>query len=680
MCGIAGIVALDDGAAPPERQALERMAGALWYRGPDEFGLYRDDRAGLAHARLAIIDLATGQQPMADEAGTTWIAFNGEVFNYLELRAELSGLGMRFRTTSDTEVLLNAYLAWGERAFTRINGQWALGIWEASARRLVLARDPFGICPLYLCQHGGYLYFASEVKAIFAASGAIPRALDVRGIDQTFTFWSVVPPQGVFRGVGELEPGHVRSYQDGRIHDRAALRLEFPRADRPQMRFAGSLDEAVGEVGRALETATSLRVLRADVPVGSYLSGGLDSSLVAALGRQHAGRRFQTFSLRFDDAEYDESQYQRLMAQHLGSEHHEVCVSRADIAAVFPEVVYHAERPILRTAPAPLYLLSRLVQRHGIKVVLTGEGADEVFGGYDIFREGKVRRFWGRVPDSAWRFALLERLYPYLARSPTSQRAVARAFFGHGLRDHRAPGFAHAPRWRSTAALKRLLSRSVRAATQNEDEVGKFVGSLPAEFGSWSPLAQDQFIEMRTLLAGYLLSSQGDRMLLGHSVEGRFPFLDREVVALASSLPDRFKLHVLDEKHILKRIAGERVPAAIRERKKQPYRAPDALAFVGADVPDYVEEALSEREVSQAGVFEPTAVRQLLMKCRARAAAGQFSNFDNMALVGVLSTQLVHRQLIAAQPVGRGGLAFRTDVDHTSACGRGGTAARIGEA
>jgi asparagine synthase (glutamine-hydrolysing) len=636
MCGVAGIVALQPNAAPPAREALLRMAGALSHRGPDEVGIHRDAVAGLAHARLSIIDLATGQQPMADALGTTWLVFNGEIFNYVELRNELAALGHRFRTRSDTEVILHAWHAWGERAFERFNGQWAVALWDAVARRLVVARDPTGICPLYLCEHAGHLYFASEVKAIFAANAAIPRAFDPAGLEQTFTFWSVVPPQSVFKGIAELKPGHLRIYRDGTVAEKAFWLPSYGG-------FSGSLQDAVESVRSAVEDATRLRILRADVPVGSYLSGGLDSSLVAALGRRFAGERFQTFSLRFADAEYDETPYQRLLAQHIGSEHHEVVVSRGDIADAFPQVIRHAERPILRTAPAPLYALSSLVRRHGIKVVLTGEGADEMFGGYDLFREGKVRRFWARQPGSLRRPRLLERLYPYLARSPVAQQAMARQFFGRNLAAHGSPGFAHDTRWQTTAALQRLLSPAMRTG---RDAPAELLADLPSQFASWTPLAQDQYLECRTLLAGYLLSSQGDRMLMAHSVEGRFPFLDPNVISLANSLPDAYKLKVLDEKHVLKRVAAGDVPAEILARKKQPYRAPDAAALIDAP---YVDELLSERALRESGVFEAKPVVQLLRKCRARRH-GPFSNADNMALVGVLSTQLLHRQLIAGQP------------------------------
>jgi asparagine synthase (glutamine-hydrolysing) len=664
MCGIAGIVDLKGSGTAPSRDALVRMAGALHHRGPDEFGIYRDPRAGLAHSRLAIIDLSTGQQPLANEDGTLWIVFNGEIFNYVELRAELEQLGHRFRTRSDTEVIVHAWEAWGDGAFARMNGQWAVALWDERRRRLVLSRDRLGVRPLYLCEHQGRLYFASEVKAIFAADPSIPRALDPAGMNQTFTFWSVVPPQSVFRGIEELRPGHTRAYEGGSVRETAYWTPSY-HEDVPAGTglFTGSVDDAVHAVRDALERATSLRTLRADVPVGSYLSGGLDSSLVAALGRRYAGGRFQTFSLRFEDAEYDETGFQRMMVELLGSEHHEVVVSRNDIARAFPEVIYHTERPILRTAPAPLFLLSQLVRRHGIKVVLTGEGADEMFAGYDLFREGKVRRFWARFPDSKLRPRALERLYPYLARSPVAQQAMARQFFGRNLGGHQAPGFAHDTRWHTTGALKRLFSAPLREAVNGRDAVAEFLGTLPAEFGRWSRLSQDQYIEIRTLLSGYLLSSQGDRMLMAHSVEGRFPFLDKNVVALADSLPAAYKLRVLDEKHVVKRAARGLVADAILARQKQPYRAPDALSFVGADRPEYVEEMLDEASLREAGVFEPAAVAGLWNKCKARAADGQYSNADNMALVGVLSTQLLHHQYVRNRPACTRSIALTTDVD-----------------
>lgn len=666
MCGIAGIVALNANAAGPSRDALLRMVGSLAHRGPDGQGVYRDQRAGLAHARLSIIDIAGGQQPLSDPEGPAWIVFNGEVFNYVELREQLTSLGHRFRTRSDTEVVVQAYRAWGEAAFERMNGQWALAIWDASDRRLVLSRDRTGICPLYICHHQDQLYFASEIKAIFAANPRIPRAIDPAGIDQTFTFWSTVPPQSVFRGITEIEPGHVRSYAREGVRDRAFWTPSYPyRSEQHSHSSAACNDDVINAVRHALETATALRVLRSDVPVGSYLSGGLDSSLVAALGSRFAGRRFQTFSVRFADAEYDETSHQRLMARTIASEHHELMVTRQDIAEAFSKVIYHTERPILRTAPVPLFLLSKLVRERGVKIVLTGEGADEVFAGYDLFREGKIRRFWGRSPASMQRAALLKRLYPYISRSPVHMQAVSLKFFGHGISANDMPGFAHQPRWRSTSAIKRLFSADMRDACSRRDPVAELLDDLHPDFLRWTPLAQDQYLESKTLLAGYLLSSQGDRMLMAHSVEGRFPFLDNDVVELANSLPDPCKLHILDEKHVLKRAAQSQIPAEIVRRKKQPYRTPNALCFVGKDSPSYVDEALSGACIRAANIFDPVAIERLRTKCRTHAQTGDgdLSNFDNMALVGVLSTQLLFQQFVADRPEGRHRLRLCVDVD-----------------
>jgi asparagine synthase (glutamine-hydrolysing) len=661
MCGIAGVVALREGFAPPAIDDLKAMVGALRHRGPDEFGLYRDRLAGFGHARLSIIDLATGQQPLSNEDGTLWVVFNGEIFNYIELRAELVALGHRFRTQSDTEVIVHAYEAWGERAFQRFNGQFAIALWDSRDATLVLARDRLGVRPLYLCEHGGRLWFASEVKAIFAGDPSIPRALDPVGLSETFTFWSVVPPQSVFRSVTELEPGHVRTVSLRGTTDRAFWTPHYPASSAAG--FQGSLDEAVGRVRSALEDAVRLRILRADVPVGCYLSGGLDSSLVSALGRRVKAEKFCTFSIGFEDAEYDETKYQRAVAALIQSDHRQILIRRQDIAAAFPDVVRHAERPILRTAPVPLFLLSRLVRDSGIKVVLTGEGADEMFAGYDLFREGKIRRFWGRSPASTIRPRLFERLYPYLTRSPVSQQAMAREFFGRSREQWAAPGFAHQTRWQSTAALQRLFRPEFGEEAKRVDVVGRLIATLPADFPRWSPLAQDQYIEARTLLSGYLLSSQGDRMLMAHSVEGRFPFLDAEVVELANTLPASYKLRVLDEKHVLKRAAKGLVPEEILRRPKQPYRAPDALSFVGPGKPDWIAEVVSKRAVEDAGVFDPRSVERLWRKCRDTGGGEQFSNADNMALCGVLSTQLLQAQLVRSAPEQAPTAEYRTIID-----------------
>ena len=647
---------------PPELEQIRVMAGALTHRGPDEFGVYRDSLVGLAHARLSIIDLAGGRQPLANEDETLWISFNGEIFNYIELRQELIEAGHLFRTNSDTEVIVHAFEEWGNDAFGRFNGQWAVALWDSSKKVLTLARDRYGICPLHYCEYGGRLYFGSEVKAIFSANSAIPREFDPVGLDQTFTFWSIVPPQSVYRGVSEVVPGHVRSYSIEGVSDYCYWQPRFPGEGLDL--FSGSFEEAVEALDHTLGEATRLRIERSDVQVGSYLSGGLDSSIVAALGRRYKHDDFRTFSLQFKDAEFDETEYQKLMVDHLGTQHSEMVVSQQDVADVFPSVISHTERPVLRTAPAPLFKLSGLVNDSGIKVVLTGEGADEMFAGYDIFREAKVRRFWARQPQSAWRPRLIERLYPYLARSPVNQREMAKGFFGRNLETWKEPGFSHQLRWQTTSAVKRFYSSEQKASLASVNVVEEFLGSLPEAFGSWSFLAQDQYLETRTLLSGYLLSSQGDRMLSAHSVEGRYPFLDSDVIDFANSLPASYKLKVLDEKHILKKVAENLIPDSVRERKKQPYRAPDAVSFVGGGTKEWVRDILSPDAVRDAGVFNPKAVAQLLKKCeRLGDTPHRYSNTDNMSLVGVISTQLIYKQYIEGESLQPRDVKLTTCVD-----------------
>jgi asparagine synthase (glutamine-hydrolysing) len=676
MCGIAGALALRDGVEPLPAGDLLAMVEALRHRGPDERGVYRDRHAALGHSRLSVIDLSGGQQPLSNEDGTLWIVFNGEIFNYLELRDELMARGHRFRTRSDTEVVVHAWEEWGPGALSRFNGQWALALWDSARRELVLSRDRLGVRPLYLCEHAGRLWFASEVKALFAGDEAMPRALDPVGLAETFTFWTAVAPQTVFRGIRELEPGHVLTVSRTGREDRPYWAPRYPSGAEGQ--FEGTLADAVARVRAALAEAARLRLLRADVPVGCYLSGGLDSSLIAALAREAHGDRLHTFSIRFEDAEFDETFWQRAAAERIGSDHHEILVRRADIADVFPDVVLHAERPLLRAAPAPLFLLSRLTREVGIKVVLTGEGADELFAGYDLFREGKVRRFWGRAPESACRPRLLERLYPYLERSPVAQRAMAREFFGLERESWAEPGFAHGPRWRSAAALQRLFTPALRAEAARGDVVARLIASLPPEFRRWSSLAQDQYLEARTLLAGYILASQGDRMLMAHSIEGRFPFLDANVVELANALPARFKLQGLDEKHVLKGAARGLVPEAILRRPKQPFRAPDARSFTGPGAPDWIGDVLSRGAIADAGVFDPVAVERLRRKCEAASDAAPPSNADNMALVGVLSTGLLHEQLVRRRPERRAPGAVGTVIDRVApAAGRAQTTERV---
>ena len=508
---------------------------------------------------------------------------------------------------------------------------------------------------MFVCRRGSSLWFGSEVKAIMA-DPLVPRELDPIGVDQTFTFWAPVAPRTVFQGVEEIRPGTYRQYDaNGKESETIFWQPKFRSAsdDLWNTTYPLSLEEAAEELEARLRRATALRVLRADVPVGSYLSGGLDSSLIAALGRETKQGEFRTYSVRFEDAEFDESQHQRLMASMLDCTHVELEVRKSDIASVFPDVVRHAERPLLRTAPAPLFLLSRAVHDSGIKAVLTGEGADEALAGYDLFREAKIREFWAREPGSRQRPRLLERLYPYLARSPKHTRAIATDFWRKGLANSRRPEFSHEPRWGTTAALKRFFTRGMQERILGS-AIDELVAGLPDGFESWSSLGKAQYLEMMTLFSGYIISSQGDRMLMAHSVEGRFPFLDVNVLEFCNSLPSDYKLRLLDEKHILKKVARGKVPDQIINRPKQPYRAPDAVSFLLPGGPAYVEELFSLEALRNSGMMDPRLGRALFVKCseavQRDGASALLSNADNMAFVGILSSQLLHKIFVDQDP------------------------------
>jgi len=638
MCGIAGIAGLSSQSAAPQRAELREMIEHLRHRGPDGYGFYEDAQVGLAHARLSIIDLEGGSQPIHNEDRSVWVVFNGEIFNYLELRADLERSGHRFYTHSDTEVIVHLYEQHGLDFVHQLNGQFAIALWDVRRRRLVLARDRTGIRPVFYTLHGGRLVFASEIKALFAHPG-VPRRLRAAGISQVFTFWSSQAPATIFDGVLSLPAGHVLVLEDGKTDIRKYWDWQFPESGAT----ARSVEDEARELRELLVDAVRLQ-LRADVPVGAYLSGGLDSSIVTTLIKHFTDTPLRTFSLTFEDGEFDESDYQSEMVRYLGTHHTAVRCTRADIGAAFPRAIWHAETPIVRTAPTPLMLLSERVRAEGYKVVLTGEGADEVFAGYDLFREAKVRRFWGRSPQSAWRPRLLERLYPYLKHSPMAGRAFTQNFFGQGIDDMQSPWFAHMPRWRTTQRLWQFFTPEVRAEAAAVDPFAEIASRLPPEIGRWAPLSRDQYVEAHTLLSGYLLCSQGDRMAMANSVEGRFPFLDHRVIEFANGLPPHHKLRALEEKYVLKQAVRGLLPERIRVRTKQPYRAPDSQSFFTEGRPlEYVEALFGQARIGESGLFDPLAVRKLYEKCRAGRAIG-FA--DNMAFVGILSTLLVEEMFV----------------------------------
>ena len=640
MCAIVGFL-----GRPAENVSdeilLKYMLAAVAYRGPDGQGTYLDNGVGLGHARLSIIDIRSGKQPMSNEDGTVRITFNGEIFNYVELRQDLIRRGHRFRTNSDTEVIVHLYEEKGPDCVRYLNGDFAFALWDSRKNQLVLARDRMGVRPVYYTKHRGCLFFGSEIKALLEVPSFCP-TLDPIALDQIFTIWFPLAPRTPFHNIFELPPAHILIATPDRLLVRRYWQLSYPEVDDD-----GGLDNRsertiAEELRHLLFDATRIR-LRSDVPVGAYLSGGLNSSIVTAIAKTLAPDQLKTFSVTFDTDEFDESEFQLQVVKALQTEHSSVPCRAADIGRVFPQVIRHTERPILRTAPAPLFILSDFVRRNGFKVVLTGEGADEVFAGYDIFKEAKIRRFCMQSPQSPSRARLFRRLYHYLPRLQAQSQKYLEAFFTSGLDATNDPLFSHLPRYRTTVGAKLLFSRELRDEVRGYDALADLRDDLPTEFGRWHPLSQAQYLEAAYLLPSYILSAQGDRVAMAHAVEGRFPFLDHRVVEFAARIPPKLKLRTLREKHILRESVDDLLPRAIGSRPKQPYRAFDSESFVSPDAPNYTEDCLSSYEIKQSGYFDAQAVEKLWRKCRTQVSMGAR---DNIALVGVLSTQLLHRQFV----------------------------------
>jgi asparagine synthase (glutamine-hydrolysing) len=641
MCGLAGVLNLRE-RRPIDEMLLRRMTSILRHRGPDESGTYVDPWIGLAHARLSIVGLESGVQPIANDDETLWIVFNGEIYNHVELRLDLAARGHRFATDTDTEVILHAFEEHGADCVHLFNGQFAFALWDSAERSLLLARDRLGVRPLFFVRSEDRLVFGSEIKALFLVPG-IERSIDPISLLQTTTLWTTLPGRTSFSDVEELPPGHVMTVRDGRVEKH---RYWSPPAPRPDEMWTGSMDEATEAVESTFVDAVRLR-LRSDVEVGAYLSGGLDSSLTTAVVARRFDPGVRTFSVAFEEGSFDESTYQREVVRHLDLRHGEVRMGNADIASALDDVVWHTEAPLLRTGPVPLFELSRLVAEHGIKVVLTGEGADEVFGGYDVFKEAKVRRFWAKAPESKWRHRLLERLYPYVFGDPARSGAVVRGFYARSLADPDDPLFSHRVRWTNGGRNRTLLRDDLRETLAEYDPVGELAAGLAPGFGDRSHLSRAQTLEMNGFLSGYLLSSQGDRVAMAHSVEARFPFLDHRLIDLASRLPDHWKIRGLDEKHILKRVAGRHLPPGIARRRKQPYRAPvrQALGALGAAEP--LRELLQPDAIARAGIFDPHKVSLLSRRLREGHDLGEV---QSMALMLVLTTQLLDRRFVRGFP------------------------------
>jgi asparagine synthase (glutamine-hydrolysing) len=634
MCGIAGLIdAKLPGQALPG--IIQNMLGMIGHRGPDGLGYVVGDDWAIGTARLAIIDLEAGTQPISDPSGRHWLAYNGEIYNYRELRHELEACGTVFQTHCDTEVLLAAWMAWGERCLPRLNGCFAFALYDRLSKRLVLARDRFGKRPLFYARHDSGFLFASEMKAFLQVPG-FSFSQDPEQLAAIYGQWTPLPQQTGFHGVHALGMGEWLSLEDGKAecHTYAPLQFAAPAS-------FDSQEAAQEAIRQSLRASVELR-LRSDVEVGVYLSGGIDSAIVARLTRDIMGTPPATFSVTFADPSLDESPEQQEVAAFLGTRHRALPISHADIANACPQAVFHAEMPSFRSAFIPMFLLSALTRDSGIKVILSGEGADEAFLGYDLFKETQLRRNWDRM-DEAARRDKLSCLYPHLDHYGPQDIAALTGLYQQFSTETMPGLFSHEMRFQNG----RFSSRLIRNARDPFAAISAFVNEH-AELDGMTPVQRAQWLEYKTLLPGYLLSTQGDRACLAHGVENRCPFLDQAVADLASATNLRFD-DGFKEKHLLRQAFASLLPASVINKRKFPYRAPDSVAFAEAR-PDYLELVLSESELAKLPFLDAGFARRLANKVLNKPS-NEISTKENQTFLFLLSTLLLNRQFVQRQDI-----------------------------
>ncbi|HEY2432292.1 MAG TPA: asparagine synthase (glutamine-hydrolyzing) [Vicinamibacterales bacterium] len=593
MCGIAGFVDTD-ASRKPDLNLVHRMCEAIRHRGPDDEGIHVEAGAALGMRRLSIIDLAGGHQPIHNETQTVRVVFNGEIYNYRELRAQLESYGHRFYTSSDTETIVHAYEQWGDDVFRRLRGMFGIAIWDQSTRTLLLGRDRAGQKPLHFAERNGRLYFASEIKSLLAARAVEPR-LNVEALDHYLAFLYAPRDGSMFEGIRKLPPGHLLKWRDGRIEVRRYWQISADES------FAGTEADAVAALGDVLQDAVRSHLI-SDVPLGAFLSGGVDSSAVVGMmarATASSGRPVKTFSIGFDDPAFDELEYARLVATHFGTEHHEFVV-RPDGLTILDDLISHFDEPFADSSAIPTWYVSEMARRH-VTVVLSGDGGDELFGGYDRYLPHPRVAQFDRLAFPGVR-AAAGLAWPWLPHGATGKnflRHVAKDAAGRYLD---SIGFFHQDERAS------LYSADLRQAAVLQAE-----NRLARHFDRFAALPHDSRI-MRFDFETYLpedVLTKVDRMSMAHSIESRVPLLDNEVIDFAATLPARFKISHGRRKHVLKETLKTMLPEPILSRRKQGFGIPLGTWFRGG-LTGLFADVLDAPRTRQRGYFDPAFVARLL--------------------------------------------------------------------
>jgi asparagine synthase (glutamine-hydrolysing) len=626
MCGIAGFADLTAPAPHSLESDLSRvkqMCDVMRHRGPDDDGFHVVPGVALGMRRLSIIDLTTGHQPMHNEDGTIHVVFNGEIYNYRELRATLEASGHRFSTSSDTETIAHGYEEWGEDVFSKLRGMFGIAVWDARTRTLLVARDRAGIKPMYYAESAGRLFFGSEAKCLLVNT-EVNRELDAAALDHYLAYQYTPRDGSIFRAIRKLRPGHYLKAAGGAVTTVQYWQLPIPRAGEA---FRGDEREALAELRTVLAGAVRSHMI-SDVPLGAFLSGGIDSSIVVALMAQASDRPVKTFSIGFEEAGFDELPHARQVATHLGTDHHEFVV-RPDALGILDRLVWHFDEPFADASAIPTWYVSEMARRH-VTVVLSGDGGDELFGGYTRYvPHPRVASFdrlapvIGRaVAGAAWR------ALPHGTRGKNFLRHVARDRHGRYLD---SVTFYHADERRA------LLGPAIRAQLADWDAEQYF--RSPFERFTDLPLeGQLMAFDFETYLPEDCLVKV-DRMSMAHSIESRVPLLDHLVVEFAASLPPSMKMGGGELKHLLKALAFSLVPRTLLDRPKQGFAVPLARWFRG-ELREAFGDILGSALARQRGYFDAAFVDRIL----AEHLSGQRDHSARLWMLLVF--EIWHRQYV----------------------------------
>jgi asparagine synthase (glutamine-hydrolysing) len=597
MCGIGGIVYLDR-ARCVNRDDLRRMSGTMIHRGPDDEGFFINQHVGLAMRRLTVIDLVTGHQPIANEDGRIWIVFNGEIYNFPELRVEMEKKGHRFSTNTDTETIVHLYEEHGIDCVKKLNGMFAFAIWDHRNQSLFLARDRLGVKPLYYFLDDHCLVFGSELKAILADKN-IPRRIDLEALDSFFTAEYIPAPLSIFQGVKKLPPGHTLVLRDGKISINCYWDLQFNTLQ--------GREEDLCEMLRALlNDAVRIRLI-SDVPLGAFLSGGIDSSAIVYYMSEIMGCPVKTFSIGFDDPSYNELPYARIVARQLNTEHHELTI-QPDVVHLAENLVRYLDEPLADVSVFPTYLVSQLARQH-VTVALSGDGGDELFAGYEWYVANKLASYYHKFPaflKDGWIPRLVDSIPPSTHKKGVTnklKRFVEGSVLPNSLQHFRWHIFA------TEESKKHLYSEELQRSVGQISAYGRFIDHLQSTERA-DPLWQQQVADIKTYLADDILVKV-DRMSMANSLEARTPFLDYRLVEFAAGLPSDLKLKGLQAKYILKRCMASKLPRAVLNRKKEGFSIP-MKNWLKQELRPLMQDLLSTARMKNGGFFNPSYVQKLM--------------------------------------------------------------------